>query len=180
MSARTATTGLRCKVKIVRDREDNSKREREAPTTGEGAAKQAKTFTYPSLSPKPPETIWSPGGDEWHEPNYEGAANQWLQQQTPQWQQQLIRAHNQWTPEKPRHQNYTDDRGVEVAEEHFGLFAITIKIDPRHLMQTRSVQQVSDEREHVRVWTNTEQPTGKENASGDTSNKGPKHCNHGG
>ena len=135
------------KVKKVKDLEDKYKRERETPTTGEGAAKQAKTFTYPSFAQaKPPETVWSPGGGEWHEPNYEGAANQWLQQQPPPWQQQLSRAQNQY--ETPQHQSYTDDRGVEMEEAHFGIFAITIKIDPRHLIQTRKVQQVSDGREH--------------------------------
>jgi hypothetical protein len=71
-------------IKIVREREEKFKREREAPTPREGAAKQAKTsttystFTYPSLSPKPPETIWSPEVNEWHEPNYHGEATQWL------------------------------------------------------------------------------------------------------
>ena len=69
------------KVKIVGDREERNKREREPPTNGDGTAKQAKTLSYPSLSPKPPEQQWSQEMEIWHAPpNYNEEANRFLQQ----------------------------------------------------------------------------------------------------
>ena len=79
---------------------------------------------------------------EWQQPDHHEEANQFLQQQ-------LSRAHNQWTQEKQRQQNNTEDQGVEAEETHFGIFAITIKINPNHLMKTRSAQRISDGREHM-------------------------------